>query len=79
MKIKFVKLKCELGHEYQVAERMVERPEVTEIYTMSGEFDLLVRVTLNDNCDPGDYVIKTLRVIGGVKDTETLNTEPWFV
>jgi DNA-binding Lrp family transcriptional regulator len=52
MKIKFVKLKCELGHEYQVAERMVERPEVTEIYTMSGEFDLLVRVTLNDIATP---------------------------
>jgi DNA-binding Lrp family transcriptional regulator len=79
MRTKFVKLKCEIGHEFNVAERVVQIPEVTEIYTMSGDFDLLVKVNLNDKDDLAEYVINTLRVVEGVKDTDTLNTKPWFV
>jgi DNA-binding Lrp family transcriptional regulator len=79
MSTKFVKLKCQIGHEYGVAEELVQIPEVTEIYTMSGDFDLFVKVNLDDRSDLAQYVIKTLRVIDGVRDTDTLNTEPWFV
>jgi DNA-binding Lrp family transcriptional regulator len=79
MRIKFIKLKCEAGRGYHAAERAIEIPEVTEIYTMPGDFDLLVKCCLSDNQDLAEFVIKTLQAIDGVKDTKTLDTDAWFV
>jgi len=79
MRTKFVKLKCEAGRGYRVAERAAEIPQVTEIYTMPGDFDLLVKCCLSDSQDLAEFVFNTLQAIEGVKDTRTLDTDTWFV
>ena len=43
----FVMVKCELGQAYQVADEAVQAVEqVSEVYSTSGEYDLLIKCYL---------------------------------
>ena len=47
MKTIFVMMKCELGKAYKVAEEAVETVEqVSEVYSISGQYDLLLKCYL---------------------------------
>jgi DNA-binding Lrp family transcriptional regulator len=75
MKTIFVMVKCELGKSYQVADRAVmEVEQVSEVHSISGQFDLLMKCYLDDNEDIGRFVTEKLQLIPGIKDTFTLIT-----
>ena len=75
MKTIFVNVKCDLGKAYKVAEESVETiPEVSEVFSVSGQYDLLMKCYLNDGQDIGHFVVSKLQTIPGVKDTFTLIT-----
>jgi DNA-binding Lrp family transcriptional regulator len=76
---KFVMLKCEPERTYQVADQAVQIPEVAEIYTLTGDFDLLLKCNLSDHRKLGEFVVNTLQALEGTKDTKTLDTDRWFV
>ena len=42
MKYVFMQLRCQPGKTYDVADKIYEREVVSELYSTSGEFDLLV-------------------------------------
>jgi len=45
----FVFVKCELGQAYKVAADLVDNvTELSEVYSISGEFDLMAKVHLDD-------------------------------
>ena len=44
----FVQIKCELGQSYRVAEELVEIDGVSEVYSVSGPYDLLVKCYVAD-------------------------------
>jgi DNA-binding Lrp family transcriptional regulator len=68
----FVSVKCELGRAYKVAEDTVESvAEVSEVYSVSGQYDLLMKCYLPDEMDIGHFVIERLQRLPGVKDTFT--------
>ncbi len=69
----FVMVKCELGKAYAVADEAVQAVEkVSEVYSTSGQYDLLVKCYLSDEDDIGRFVTDTMQTLPGVKDTFTL-------
>ena len=75
MQIIFVMVKCDLGQSYNVAADAVELVEqVSEIYSISGEFDLMMKCYLADDQDIGRFVTENVQMLPGIKDTFTLIT-----
>jgi DNA-binding Lrp family transcriptional regulator len=73
MKTIFVMVKCELGKAYTVADEVVQEvEEVSEVYSISGEFDLMMKFYLPDDADIGHFVTERVQVLPGIKDTFTL-------
>jgi len=71
----FVMVKCDLGQSYKVATDAVETIEqVSEIYSTSGQFDLMAKCYLADDQDIGRFVTEKIQLVPGVKDTFTLIT-----
>lgn len=73
MRTIFVKIKCELGKAYGVADAVVEEvEEASEVHSTSGDYDLLVKCYLDDDADVGRFVTDRLQTLPGIKDTFTL-------
>jgi DNA-binding Lrp family transcriptional regulator len=71
----FVFVKCELGQAYKVAAELVDNvTELSEVYSISGEFDLMAKVHLDDGYDIGRFVNEKVHAIDNIKDTQTLMT-----
>jgi len=69
----FIQVKCELGQAYKVAEEAVETVEqISEIHSISGQYDLLLKCYLDDNADVGHFVTEKIQTLAGIKDTFTL-------
>ena len=69
----FIQVKCELGQAYKVAEKAVEMIEqVSEVYSTSGQYDLLLKCYLEDRQDVGHFVTERIQTLPGVKDTFTM-------
>lgn len=71
----FVLLKCELGKAYDVADQAVMNVEqVSEVYSISGQFDLMMKCYLDDGVDIGHFVTENVQTLSNVKDTFTMIT-----
>ena len=70
----FVMVKCEMGKAYQVADESVAIDQVSEVYSTSGQYDLLLKCYLDDKADIGHFVTEKIQTLSGVKDTFTLIT-----
>ena len=68
----FVLIKTELGRAYEVADRAVETERVSEVYSVSGQYDLLMKCYLDDGLDIGRFVTESIQTLPGIKDTFTL-------
>jgi DNA-binding Lrp family transcriptional regulator len=66
-------IKSELGRAYEVADAAVQTvEEVSEVHSISGQYDLLVKCYLPDDRDVGHFVTERIQRLPGVKDTFTL-------
>ena len=70
----FVMVKCEMGQAYKVADEAVAIEQVSEVYSTSGQYDLLMKCYLDDKADIGHFVTEKIQRLVGVKDTFTLIT-----
>lgn len=71
----FIMVKCELGKAYDVAAKAVENvEEISEVYSISGNYDLMMKCYLNDDQDIGHFVNEQIHSLSGIKDTFTLIT-----
>ncbi len=69
----FVMVKCELGKAYDVADQAVlEVEQVSEVHSISGQYDLLLKCYLAQDQDIGRFVTEKLQTLPGVRDTFTL-------
>ena len=69
----FVMVKCELGKAYQVADQAVQDiEEVSEVHSISGQYDLLMKCYLSQDLDIGRFVTENIQTLAGVRDTFTL-------
>lgn len=71
----FVFVKCDLGKTYDVAAHAVDNlEEVSEVYSISGTYELLMKCYVPQDEDIGRFVTGKLQLIPHVKDTQTLIT-----
>ncbi len=69
----FIQVKCELGRAYQVAGEAVENVEqVSEVHSVSGNYDLMIKCYLEDTVDIGHFVTENIQTLPGVRDTFTI-------
>ncbi|MEQ8441873.1 MAG: Lrp/AsnC ligand binding domain-containing protein [Alphaproteobacteria bacterium] len=72
MKTLFVQVKCDLGDAYKTAASAIEDVEfVSEVYSTSGQYDLLLKCYLPEETDVGHFVTEQIQRLPGVRDTFT--------
>jgi DNA-binding Lrp family transcriptional regulator len=72
MTFAFVLVKCEPGHLEEVANAIMEIDGVSEVHSITGPFDLLVKLYAPSYQDFGDLIPDRLQKVKGIRDTETL-------
>jgi DNA-binding Lrp family transcriptional regulator len=72
MKFAFVLVKCDLGRLEEVANAVMEIDGVSEVHSVTGPFDLLVKLYAPTYDDFGDVIPGRLQKVPGVRETETL-------
>ncbi|MEO0410321.1 MAG: Lrp/AsnC ligand binding domain-containing protein [Pseudomonadota bacterium] len=69
----FVFIKCDLGKAYDVAVDLVyEVDPCPQVYSISGEHDLIAQFHLPDEMDIGKFVTSQVQTLPGVRDTNTM-------
>ncbi len=73
MKKIHVFIKCQRGEAYNAAANIVETIDaVSEVDSISGEYDLLAKFYLADDEDVGHFVTERVQLVPGVRDTYTI-------
>ncbi|HZY02687.1 MAG TPA: Lrp/AsnC ligand binding domain-containing protein [Anaeromyxobacteraceae bacterium] len=72
MTFAFVLVKCEPGRLEEVANAIMEIDGVSEVHSITGPFDLLVKLYAPSYQDFGDLIPDQLQKVKGIRDTETL-------
>jgi DNA-binding Lrp family transcriptional regulator len=66
MKPVFLQLQCAPGKTYEVADALFEREIVSELYSTSGEFDLLMKIYIEEDQDIGKFINQNILDIPGI-------------
>ena len=75
MRAIFVQIKCEMWQAYNVAREATDTiPEISELFSTSGQYDLLGKFYLDKAQDIGLFVTEKIQTLPGVKDTHTMIT-----
>ncbi|MFT3690158.1 Lrp/AsnC family transcriptional regulator [Paenirhodobacter sp.] len=74
MRCVFVQFRCTPGKIYEVADAIYEREVVSELYSTSGDFDLIAKIYVPDEADVGHYLSESLFDIPGISRTLTTMT-----
>lgn len=72
MKPIFVQLQCKPGKTYAVADVLYQREIVSELYSTSGEYELLAKIYLEEKQDIGKFINDNILDIDGI--TRSLTT-----
>jgi DNA-binding Lrp family transcriptional regulator len=70
----FVEFQCKLGQAYAVADEIANREIASEIYSVSGQFDLMAKFYIEDDVDIGRFVADNIHTVPGVERTHTILT-----
>ncbi|MCJ8333287.1 MAG: Lrp/AsnC ligand binding domain-containing protein [Epibacterium sp.] len=74
----FVQIRCRPGTAYQVAEEIAMREIHSELYSVSGDYDLLMKLYVPEGDDIGKYINENLLNIAGIERTYTTQTYKAF-
>lgn len=70
----FVQIRCTPGTTYRVAEDIALREIHSELYSTSGEYDLLMKLYIPEGEDVGKYINEHLLTIHGIERSLTTLT-----
>jgi len=70
----FVQIRCRPGTAYDVAAQIVMREIHSELYSTSGDFDLMMKLYLPNDEDIGLFINDNLLNIDGIERTCTIQT-----
>lgn len=70
----FIQIRCRPGSAYDVADAIALREIHSELYSTSGEYDLLVKLYVPAGADIGKYINDNLLDIDGIERTLTTLT-----
>lgn len=66
MRAVFVQLQCAPGTTYQVADTLFEREVASELYSTSGEYDLLMKIYIDADVDVGKFINDNIANVPGI-------------
>lgn len=52
----FIQLRCTPGRTYEVADALYDREFASELYSTSGDYDLLLKAYIPEGTDVGRYI-----------------------
>ena len=70
----FVQFRCQPGKTYEVASAIWDREVVSELFSTSGEYDLIAKVYIPEGEDVGHFLSRALFDIPGIVRTLTTMT-----
>ncbi|MCP5038158.1 MAG: Lrp/AsnC family transcriptional regulator [Rhodobacteraceae bacterium] len=70
----YVQLRCRPGKTYEVAEAVIQREIHSELYSTSGNFDLLLKLYIPKDDDVGKFINDNLLDIDGIDRSLTTLT-----
>ena len=70
----FIQLRCKPGTTYKVANEIVLRELHSELYSTSGNYDLLLKLYVDENDDVGKFVNDNLLDIPNIERSLTTLT-----
>lgn len=72
MRVAYMMIKVEVGTTDKVASRLIEVEEVTEVYSVSGAYDILAKVLVEEYDEFGQVIPSKIHSIPGIRETNTL-------
>jgi len=70
----FVQLRCIPGRTYDVADAIYDREIVSEMYSTSGDFDLMMKIYIPEGEDVGKFINDKILDIEGISRSLTTLT-----
>ena len=70
----FVQIRCKPGSTYDVADAIALREIHSELYSTSGDFDLLMKLYIPEGEDVGKFINENLLDISGIERSLTTLT-----
>ena len=74
----FVQFRCIPGKTYEVASAIYDREVVSELFSTSGDWDLIAKVYIPEGEDVGHYLSEKLFDVPGISRTLTTMTYKAF-
>ncbi len=74
MRVAYIQIKVEPGQVEKVASDLIEIESVTEVYSISGEYDILAKVIMDSLDDASEIIPNVVHKIKGLRETNTLFT-----
>jgi DNA-binding Lrp family transcriptional regulator len=74
MRCVFVQFRCVPGKTYEVADAIYDREVVSELYSTSGDYDLIAKIYVPEEEDVGHFLSSRLFDIPGIQRTLTTMT-----
>ena len=70
----FVQFRCAPGRTYEVANAIYDREVVSELFSTSGDWDLIAKIYPPEGADIGRWLSESLFDIPGIQRTLTTTT-----
>ncbi|ANT60734.1 MULTISPECIES: Lrp/AsnC ligand binding domain-containing protein [Roseobacteraceae] len=70
----FVQIRCKPGTTYQVADQIALREIHSELYSTSGDWDLLLKLYIPEGADVGHFINENLLDVPGIERSLTTLT-----
>ena len=70
----FVQLRCNPGKTYEVADAIYDLEIVSEMYSTSGDFDLMMKIYIPEDADVGKFINDKILDIKGISRSLTTLT-----
>lgn len=74
MKPIFVQLQCAPGKTYEVADEIYRKEIVSEMYSTSGDYDLMIKIYLDEDQDIGKFINDNIATVPGINRSLTTLT-----
>ena len=70
----FIQIRCKPGTTYRVAEEIALREIHSELYSTSGDYDLMMKLYIPKDADVGKFINENLLDIEGIERSLTTMT-----
>jgi DNA-binding Lrp family transcriptional regulator len=74
MRAVFVQLQCAPGRTYEVADEIFKREIASELYSTSGDYDLMMKIYIDEGTDIGKFINDNVANVPGIMRSLTTLT-----